>query len=561
MTTCPNFLYSGPDIPWMNPECVGINTLPPRAHLYGYPSETKALNAEPLDSPWHLGLDGNWSFRLYQKPTDLEQGSIQPDWKDSGWDCIKVPGNWTMQGHDFPHYTNVQMPFPHQPPKVPEENPTGVYRTRFALPDYWKERRTVIHFGGVESAFFLFCNGNQVGFGKDSRTPVEFDLTPWIVAGENQLTVVVIRWSDGSFLEDQDHWWMAGLHRSVYLRSTAMTYLEDMFPRGELNQGLDAGSLEVEARVSFARTTEAGWKVGIQLIDPGGNRVFSSMPLEEIPLAEQTRINLGHLLRFSEKVEKPQLWTSEIPNLYTLLLCLFDPLGNETEWTSSKVGFRRVEIKNRELLINGRPVLIQGVNRHEHDPLNGKTVSRKSMLEDIRLMKQHNFNAVRCAHYPNDPQWYELCDEYGIYVVDEANIETHHYYGRLCREPQWLTAFLDRTRRMVETNKNHPCIIMWSLGNESGYGPNHAACAGWIRERDSSRLLHYEGALRPEFQGDWQPEAGFNRLATDVVAPMYPEINDMVEWVQTTKDERPLIMCEYSMQWETATAAFQTTGM
>lgn len=546
MTTCPNFLYSGPDIPWMNPECVGINTLPPRTHLYGYPSETKALNAEPLDSPWHLGLDGNWSFRLYQKPTDLEQGSIQPDWKDSGWNCIKVPGNWTMQGHDFPHYTNVQMPFPHQPPKVPEENPTGVYRTRFALPDYWKERRTVIHFGGVESAFFLFCNGNQVGFGKDSRTPVEFDLTPWIVAGENQLTVVVIRWSDGSFLEDQDHWWMAGLHRSVYLRSTAMTYLEDMFPRGELNQGLDAGSLEVEARVSFAGTTEAGWKVGIQLIDPDGNRVFSSMPLEEIPLAEQTRINLGHLLRFSEKVEKPQLWTSEIPNLYTLLLCLFDPLGNETEWTSSKVGFRRVEIKNRELLINGRPVLIQGVNRHEHDPLNGKTVSRKSMLEDIRLMKQHNFNAVRCAHYPNDPQWYELCDEYGIYVVDEANIETHHYYGRLCREPQWLSAFLDRTRRMVETNKNHPCIIMWSLGNESGYGPNHAACAGWIRERDSSRLLHYEGALRPEFQGDWQPEAGFNRLATDVVAPMYPEINDMVEWVQTTKDKRPLIMCEYS---------------
>ncbi len=546
MTLCPNFLYAGPDIPWMNPECVGINTLPPRTHLYGYPTETKALNAKPLDSPWYLGLDGNWNFRLYQKPADLEQGSIQPDWKDSGWDSIKVPGNWTMQGHDFPHYTNVQMPFPHQPPKVPDENPTGVYRTRFALPDYWKDRRTVIHFGGVESAFFLFCNGNQVGFGKDSRTPVEFDLTPWIVAGENQLTVVVIRWSDGSFLEDQDHWWMAGLHRSVYLRSTAMTYLEDMFPRGELNQNLDAGSLEVEARLRFSGTTEAGWKLGIQLIDPDGNRVFPSMPLEEIPLAEQTRINLGHLLRFSEKVEKPQLWTSETPNLYTLLLCLFNPLGKETEWTSCKVGFRRVEIKNRELLINGRPVLIQGVNRHEHDPLSGKTVSRESMQEDVRLMKQHNFNAVRCAHYPNDPHWYELCDEYGIYVVDEANIETHHYYGRLCREPQWASAFLDRTRRMVETNKNHPCIIMWSLGNESGYGPNHAACAGWIRERDSSRLLHYEGALRPEFQGDWQPEAGFNRLATDVVAPMYPEINDMVKWLQTTKDERPLIMCEYS---------------
>jgi Beta-galactosidase/beta-glucuronidase len=243
------------------------------------------------------------------------------------------------------------------------------------------------------------------------------------------------------------------------------------------------------------------------------------MPFEEIPLAEQTRINLGHLIIIFKKVNKPKLWSSDKPNLYTVLVCLFDPSGNEVEWTSCKIGFRRIEIKNREMLINGMPVLMQGVNRHEHDPVSGKTVTRESMLEDIVLMKKYNFNAVRCSHYPNDPHWYELCDEYGIYVVDEANIETHHYYGRLCREPEWTNAFLDRTRRMVETNKNHPSIIMWSLGNESGYGPNHAACAGWIRERDSSRLLHYEGALRPEFQGDWKPDAGFNSFATDVVAP------------------------------------------
>lgn len=546
MSLCPNFLYAGPDIPWMNPECIGINTLPPRTHLHGFTNEAEAINAKPLDSHWHLNLDGNWRFRLYQKPTDLDEGCIKPDGKDSEWDSIKVPGNWTMQGYDSPHYTNVQMPFAHQPPKVPEENPTGVYRSCFTLPKGWKERRTVIHFGGVESAFFVFCNGNKVGFSKDSRTPVEFNLTPWIVSGTNHLTVVVIRWSDGSFLEDQDHWWMAGPHRSIYLRSTAMTYLEDLFSLGELNQNLDEGSLEVEARVSFTGPVESGWKVGIQLIDPDGNRVFPSMQHEEIPVAEQTRINLGHLIRFSKKIHNPELWNTETPKLYNLLLCLFDPFGNEIEWTSCKVGFRRVEIKNRELLINSRPVLIQGVNRHEHDPHNGKTVSRESMLQDILLMKKYNFNAVRCAHYPNDSQWYELCDEYGIYVVDEANIETHHYYGRLCREPQWANAFLDRTRRMVETNKNHPCIIMWSLGNESGYGPNHASCAGWIRERDKSRLLHYEGALRPEFQGDWQPEAGFNSLATDVIAPMYPEIHDLVEWVRTTKDERPLIMCEYS---------------
>ena len=546
MSLCPNFLYAGPDIPWMNPECIGINTLPPRSHLHGFTNEVEAINAKPLDSHWHLNLDGNWKFRLYQKPADLDEGCIKPDGKDSEWDSIKVPGNWTMQGYDSPHYTNVQMPFAHQPPKVPEENPTGVYRSCFTLPKDWKERRTVIHFGGVESAFFVFCNGNKVGFSKDSRTPVEFNLTPWIVSGTNHLTVVVIRWSDGSFLEDQDHWWMAGPHRSIYLRSTAMTYLEDLFSLGELNQNLDEGSLEVDARVGFTGPVESGWKVGIQLIDPDGNQVFPSMQHEEIPVAEETRINLGHLIRFSKKIHNPELWNTETPKLYNLLLCLFDPFGNEIEWTSCKVGFRRVEIKNRELLINGRPVLIQGVNRHEHDPHNGKTVTRESMLQDILLMKKYNFNAVRCAHYPNDSQWYELCDEYGIYVVDEANIETHHYYGRLCREPQWANAFLDRTRRMVETNKNHPCIIMWSLGNESGYGPNHASCAGWIRERDKSRLLHYEGALRPEFQGDWQPEAGFNSLATDVIAPMYPEIHDIVEWVRTTKDERPLIMCEYS---------------
>ena len=546
MNICPKFLYSGPDVPWMNPQCIGINTLPPRSNFYTYQSEKEALKAEPLDSPWHLLLDGKWNFKLYKKPANLDQGIIEPHLKESGWGRIKVPGNWMMQGHDYPHYTNVQMPFSHQPPKVPEENPTGVYRTNFTLPKAWKERRTVIHFSGVESTFFVFCNGNQVGFGKDSRTPVEFDLSSWIKTGKNQLTVIVVRWSDGSFLEDQDHWWMAGIHRSVYLRSTGKTFLEDMFPRAELNQGLDSGSLDVEARVKFTGQAEVGWKVGIQLIDPEENHVFTSMSVEEIPLAEQTRINLGHLIRIYKKVKNPRLWSSETPNLYTVLICLFDPSGKEVEWTSCKIGFRRIEIKNREMLINGMPVLIYGVNRHEHDPVNGKTVSRESMLEDVLLMKQYNFNAVRCSHYPNDPHWYELCDEYGIYVVDEANIETHHYYGRLCREPQWANAFLDRTIRMVETNKNHPSIIMWSLGNESGYGPNHAACAGWIRERDSSRLLHYEGALRPEFQGDWKPNEGFNTLATDVVAPMYPAINDIVEWVKTTKDERPLIMCEYS---------------
>ena len=408
MTSCPEFLHTGPDIPWMNPQCVGINNLSPRSHFHGYQSEKEAMRSDPLNSKWYLSLDGEWKFSFFQKPAGIGENCILPDFDDSEWEEIKVPGNWTLQGYDSPHYTNVQMPFTNEPPKVPEENPTGVYRKIFTLPKDWENRRTVIHFGGVESVFFLFCNGNKVGFGKDSRTPVEFDLTPWIVKGKNHLSIVVIRWSDGSFLEDQDHWWMAGPHRSVYLRSTAHTFLEDIFTVGKLNMNLNEGSLKVDVRVIFSDISELGWKVGINLLDPHGRSVFRSMLLEEVPQAKQTRKNIGNLVRFSEKVKSPKLWSSEIPNLYKMLLCLFDPSGKEIEWTSFRIGFREVEIKDKELLINGQPVLIQGVNRHEHDSQTGKTVSRESMLNDIRLMKQHNFNAERCSHYPNDPYWYEL---------------------------------------------------------------------------------------------------------------------------------------------------------
>ena len=546
MKLCPDFLHSGPDVPWINPECTGIANLSPRAHLHSFENEAKALDGDPENSAYYQPLDGSWKFRLFPKPAVLEAEVISQSLNDSSWESIEVPGNWTMQGHDRPPYTNVQMPFPDQPPNIPEDNPTGVYRTHFHLPEAWDQRRILIHFGGVESAFFVFCNGSRVGFAKDSRTAVEFDLTPMVQKGMNQISVVVIRWSDGSHLEDQDHWWMAGIHRGVYLRSTEKVYLEDVFAKTGLNEEMTEGHLEVQVRSGFDEGPKPGWMVESQLLDPSGSKMNQHSVQQEIPLAEETRINLGHLVRFSIKVKNPDCWSSEIPNRYTLLVVLMDPKGREVEWTSCRIGFRRVEIENRQLLINRKPVLIQGVNRHEHDPVKGKTVSRESMIQDIRLMKQNHVNAVRCSHYPNDPLWYELCDEYGLYVVDEANIETHHYYGRLCREPTWAIAFLDRTRRMVEQNKNHPSIIFWSLGNESGYGPNHAACAGWIRERDSSRLLHYEGALRTEFQGNWQPSKDFNRLATDVIAPMYPQIHDLVEWVQNTEDERPLIMCEYS---------------
>ena len=530
---------------WQAPECTGVNRLPPRAPLLPFPDETSARTRNFHHSPWVLSLNGLWAFRLFDAPEEVPETCWSEYGDETAWTEIQVPGNWTMQGFDRPHYTNVQMPFPESPPHVPRQNPTGMYRTTFTFPEGWENRRTVLHFGGVESAFQVWCNDEFVGIGKDSRTEVEFDLTDHVCLGENTVAVMVVRWSDGSFLEDQDHWWQAGIYRDVYLCSTAKTFIQDVFAQATPKEDLRVGELLVEVRVGFTDSPESGWQVQAHLEDETGKAVVPTL-VGEVPQALQQRTNVGHLVWLKAEVESPKLWSSESPDLYTLLLSLVDPSGNAIEHTALQVGFRRIEILDRQLLINNRPVLIKGVNRHEHDPDHGKTISEESMHQDLRLLKQFNFNAVRNAHYPNHPRWYELCDEYGIYVVDEANIETHHYYSSLCRDPRWSAAFLDRTQRMVERAKNHACIIFWSLGNESGCGPNHEACAGWVRGRDATRPLHYEGALRPFDQGSWQGQEVSGCRVTDVVCPMYPEIADIVEWAKTTEDHRPLIMCEYS---------------
>lgn len=529
---------------WSNPELTGFNNLPPRAHLLPFPDADSAQSRDAARSPWVRLLNGAWDFQLLERPEWVVSEMLGEATPLGTWQTIQVPGNWTTQGYDKPHYTNVQMPFADPPPKVPEQNPTGVYRTTFELPGSWEKRRTVIHFGGVESVFQVYCNGEFVGIGKDSRTEVEFDLTTHLHSGENTLAVVVVRWSDGSFLEDQDHWWHAGIYRDVLLYSTGPVHLADVFAQAIPEPDLQTGTLSLEARVDFSGKPESGWKVQGELWE-GGSPVTPAW-ITEVPEAREMRLNVGHLAWTSQVLEKPKLWSSEEPNLYTLRVALLNPQGQAVEHTALRVGFRRVEIRGRELLINNRPVLIKGVNRHEHDPDHGKTISEESMHADLKLLKQFNFNAVRNSHYPNVHRWYELCDEYGIYLVDEANIETHHYYGNLCRDPRWSAAFLNRVVRMFERAKNYPSIIFWSLGNESGYGPNHDAGAGFLRNRDPNRPLHYEGALRPIQQGPWQRNDGVGALGTDVICPMYPQIRDIIEWAKTTQDHRPLIMCEFS---------------
>lgn len=523
---------------WKTPECSGIRRLPARSPLVPYPERTSALRGERERSPWFRSLDGRWRFALHPRPEEVPEDFAAPDLDDSSWARIEVPGNWTVQGFDRPHYTNVQMPFPGVPPEVPDDNPTGVYRTRFVIPRAWQGRRVVLHVGGAESVLYVFLNGRPVGMSKDSRLPAEFDLTPYCRPGENLLACLVVRWSDASYLEDQDHWWMAGIHREVYLLATGRVHVADVFARADLEPDGRRGRLGVRVEVGFPGPAESGWQVRAELVDARGRSVLGR-PLEgEVPRPGNPYRFRGAGVDLLRELPRVRAWSAELPYLYRLLVSLIDPAGMEREVVGCRIGFRTVEVAGRELRVNGEPVLIKGVNRHDHDERRGKAVSRASLRQDLVLMKQFNVNAVRTAHYPNDPHFYDLCDELGLYVVDEANAESHAFLASLCHDPRYAPAFLERAMRMVQRDKNHPSVILWSLGNESGYGPSHDAMAGWIRRYDPSRPLHYEGAL----EGNWYRE----HPATDVICPMYPAVDEIVRWAESGHGDRPLIMCEYA---------------
>jgi beta-galactosidase len=531
---------------WEAPELTSLGRLPMRSPLLAHPTADEARAGDRDGSAWFLRLDGRWRFRLFDSPLDVPPSVGDVDLDDASWDEVDVPGLWTMQGTaDRPQYTNVQMPdgFDGDPPAVPERNPTGCYRVRFTVPSSWDGRRVVLSVGAAESALAVLVDGALVGISKDSHLAAELDLTDVVRAGaEHVLTCVVVKWSDASWIEDQDHWWHGGLSREVFLRSPGRVHVADLRVTAGLADDLVTGTLSVRVDVGGDVGTEAGWRVRVGLEDLDGQPVATSRDLGGAVPERRALGSTGTVVRAEATVPGVRPWSAEVPARYRLVVELVDPSGDVAEAVVEHVGFRSVEVGGRELRINGRPVLFRGVNRHDFDPVTGRVVGEEAMRADLVLMKRCGFNAVRTSHYPNDPRFLDLCDELGLYVIDEADIESHATMFTLCHDPRYTAAFVDRGARMVRRDKNHPCVVLWSLGNESGHGPNQEAMAGWIRRYDPSRPLHYEGAVM----------FGLERGAsvTDVVCPMYPPLERIVAWAESGDerpgDERPLIMCEYS---------------
>ena len=485
---------------WENPEVFERHREAPHASYVPYDTVDAALAGDPRRSPYYVSLNGTWKFHWVPKPAERPVDFHRDDYDVDGWSDITVPGNWELQGHGIPIYVDSVLPFAAQPepPFVDHENnPVGSYRRSFTVPENWRDGEVYLHFGGVRSAMVVWVNGEEVGYSEGSKTPAEFRISQYLRRGENTLAVEVYRWSDGSYLEDIDYWRLSGIERDVFLFFTPHEHIRDFFVYADAD-----GNFRVDV------DTRGDPPVEVTLLDPEGRTVVEGS---------------------EARVASPLLWTAETPHLYTLVL------EAPRQVIAVKVGFRTVEIRDGQLRVNGVPILLKGVNRHEHDPDTGRTVSEASMVRDIELMKQFNINAVRTSHYPNVPRWYELCDEYGLYVVDEANVESNGVSFdadiTLAGRADWKPAHLDRTRRMVERDKNHPSIIIWSLGNEAGDGANFEATYAWTKKRDPSRPVQYEMADI--------------RAHTDIVSPMYARIH-ILEAYAAEKRERPLILCEYA---------------
>ncbi|EIX7371594.1 beta-galactosidase [Citrobacter freundii] len=524
---------------WENPGVTQLNRLEAHPPFCSWRSADDARTNQR--SSQLRSLNGQWQFAWFAAPEAVPESWLTSDLPQA--DTVNVPSNWQMDGYDAPIYTNVTYPIPVNPPYVPAQNPTGCYSLTFHIDDAWlDEGQTRIIFDGVNSAFHLWCNGRWVGYGQDSRLPSEFDLSDYLQHGENRLAVMVLRWSDGSYLEDQDMWRMSGIFRDVSLLHKPTTQIRDLRINTRFNDDFSRATLAVEIRV--AGNTSEDLRVALQLWEGETLTAETNSPLGSEIIDERGAYHDRVTLCLN--VEKPALWSAETPNLYRAVVQLRTADGALIEAEACDVGFRQVCIENGLLLLNGKPLLIRGTNRHEHHPINGQVMDEATMVQDIILMKQNNFNAVRCSHYPNHPLWYTLCDRYGLYVVDEANIETHGMVpmNRLTDDPAWLPAMSQRVTRMVQRDRNHPSIIIWSLGNESGHGVNHDALYRWIKSEDPSRPVQYEGG-------------GANTAATDIICPMYARVDhdqpfpavpkwSIKKWLSMPGEQRPLILCEYA---------------
>ncbi len=559
---------------WENPFVNGRMRLAPRATSYSFESTADALAGDRSLSNW-MSLDGQWAFRFVEDTADLPSGFQDEDYNVSSWDSIPVPSCWEMHGYGYPIYTNIIYPFPDRPPFIRRDNPAGCYVREFEIPDAWRSKRIILHFGGVYSACRVWVNGHFAGYSEDSALPAEFDITPMLRDGNNRLAVEVRKWCDGSYLEDADHWRMAGIHREVYLIAEPELAVADYGVRTLFDADYRDANLQIRVAMRLPEGAAAkfdGYRLRAELFDADGRAV---------PTGERLEVGVGEILHekypqrdnvfyphIEARIESPRKWTAETPYLYTLVLSLFDDRGMLTEARSSRIGFRDVRIEGARMLVNGVPVKLIGVNRHDHSDTTGKTVTREQMKTDVMLMKQLGFNAVRTSHYPNDPYFYDLCDSCGLYVIDEANIESHHGGGALSNSPEWVTPFMERVTRMAVRDRNHPSIVMWSMGNESGWGPNHAAAIAWTREYDPTRIIHYEGAQGNPSRDGYVPLRSVGRWKTasadptrteytemanpddrdpvDVVSRMYPTVDELSRMAEDPHIGRPILMCEYA---------------
>ena len=529
-------VHREPDFPaWNNnPEIYQINREPAHATLIPYNTVTEALTGIGSVSPNYLSLDGVWKFNLADNPGERQKYFYMESFDVSSWDDIQVPGNWQIQGYDKPIYTNFDYPWTGwenpEPPNAPTlYNPVGSYRTIFTLPENWDGKEVFISFQGVESAFYVWVNGQPVGYSEDSYTPAEFRLTPYVQSGENTIAVEVYRWSDGSWLEDQDFIRLSGIFRDVYLYATPQVHLRDFRVVTDLDDGYINADLNVTVGVkNYGPTAQTGYSVEAQLYDTGNALIASTnASIVSVPDDQEEEVELN------TPVTNPEKWSAESPSLYTLVLVLKNAAGQIVETESTKVGFREFELSDGQgpMTLNGQPIVFKGVNRHETHPDLGRAVDEATMVQDIVLMKQFNINAVRTSHYPNNPRWYELCDQYGIYVLDETNLESHGRRDELPKDnlAQWGANCLDRLESMIGRDKNHPSVLIWSLGNEAGNGDTFSEMVDLAHQMDPTRIVHYEGDNR----------------YTDVESEMYATVDEIREYGENG-DSKPFILCEYA---------------